>query len=123
GGATCSAAAGMYVHEPADRAWFQPKGVARPLTRGEESGAVPVVGVGRPAPGIRVAVFSNAGRRLPDGHVGELALDTPSRMVGYLRQSLETRGALYRGWLRTGDLTYVRDLEVLWVGTRSARIN
>src|SRR5439155_1038889 len=99
GGATFSAPDGMYVHELVDRALLHQKGVARPVTSGEESGAVPVVGVGRPAPGIRVAVFSSAGRRLPDGHVGELALDTPSRMVGYLRQRRETRRARYRGWL------------------------
>jgi len=122
GGATFSAPDGMYVHELVDRALLHQKGVARPVTSGEESGAVPVVGVGRPAPGIRVAVFSSAGRRLPDGHVGELALDTPSRMVGYLRQRRETRRALYRKWLRTGDLAYVRGREVFWVGRRRERI-
>jgi fatty-acyl-CoA synthase len=122
GGATFSAAEGMYLHEVVDRALLHRKGIARPVSVGDETGTVSVVGVGRPAPGLRVAVLSPAGRPLPDGHVGELALDTPSRMVGYFRQDGETRRALYGKWLRTGDLAYVRGREVFWVGRRRERI-
>jgi acyl-CoA synthetase (AMP-forming)/AMP-acid ligase II len=123
GGATFSAPDGVYVHEVVDRTLLHRKGIARPVAGGEESNSVSFVGVGRPAPGLRVAVLSPAGRPLPDGRVGELALDTPSRMVGYLHQRGETRRALYRKWLRTGDLAYVRDREVFWVGRRRERIN
>ena len=122
GGATFSKPDGPYVHEVVDRALLHRKGIARPVTSGEESGAVSVVGVGRPAPGIRVAVLSAAGRVLPDGHVGELALHTPSRMVGYLHQRGETRRVFDRGWMRTGDLAYLRGREVFWVGRRRERI-
>jgi len=67
-------------------------------------------------------VLSAAGRVLPEGHVGELALHTPSRMVGYLHQRGETRRVFNRGWMRTGDLAYLRGREVFWVGRRRERI-
>jgi len=122
GGATFSSVGGTYVSETVDRATLYSKGIAVPTADHDETRTLSVVGVGRPARGVRVRILSRAGRPLPDGHVGELALETPSRMAGFLHQAAETRRALYKKWLRTGDLGYVRGPEVFWVGRVRERI-
>lgn len=83
----------------------------------EES--VDIVGAGRPYPGMKIQILSAEGESLADGRVGEVALDTPSRMRGYLGDP----EALDNGLLRTGDLGYLRDGELFWVGRVLERIN
>ncbi|MBI3824884.1 MAG: AMP-binding protein [Candidatus Rokubacteria bacterium] len=122
GGATFSSADGPFVHERVDRALLYEQGVARPAQDPDERRSVSVVGVGRPTPGMRIAILSAAGRPLPEGHVGQIALETPSRMAGYLHQAAETRRALYKKWLRSGDLGYLRGDELFWVGRARERI-
>jgi acyl-CoA synthetase (AMP-forming)/AMP-acid ligase II len=60
--------------------------------------------VGRPRPGIAVAVRDEAGRPVADGEVGELWLRSPTQMTGYWRDPEATAATLVEGWLRTGDL-------------------
>jgi acyl-CoA synthetase (AMP-forming)/AMP-acid ligase II len=120
GGATFSAADGHYVVEHVDRAALYEQGIARP-TDGVE--AVPIVSAGRPYPGMRIEIWSPARKPLPEGRVGEIALDTPSKIVGYLGNARETRRALAGGLLRTGDLGYMRNGELFWVGRVRERIN
>lgn len=48
------------------------------------------------------------GDRLPDGAVGELVVSSPCVMVGFWEKPEETAAVLQDGWLRTGDLGYVR---------------
>ena len=84
---------------------------------------IDVVGVGRPHPGMSIRILSPDGESLPDGRVGEVALDTPSRMRGYLGAPEATHEALDNGLLRTGDLGYLRDGELFWVGRVRERIN
>ncbi|NWG01874.1 MAG: AMP-binding protein [Syntrophaceae bacterium] len=123
GGATFSDPHGPIVVEQVDDVVLQQKGMAQPIMRTDEGQrAVQVVGVGRPYPGIEIKILSRKGRPLPDGHVGELALKTPSRMSGYLGQTLETRRALFGDLLRTGDLGYMRGPELFWVGRLRERI-
>ncbi len=85
--------------------------------------ATTVVGVGRPYPGLRISIRSRTGRELSEGHVGEIALDTPSRLVGYLGDARASRRALADGRVRTGDLGYLRGGELFWVGRLRERIN
>jgi len=89
---------------------------------GNGQGTVAVVGVGRPYPNMQIHILSSRGKRLPDGHVGEVALDTPSRMLGYLGDAAATRRAFSHGLLRTGDLGYLRGQELFWVGRVKERI-
>ncbi|MBI3106801.1 MAG: AMP-binding protein [Candidatus Rokubacteria bacterium] len=63
--------------------------------------------VGRPVPGVEIAVVDEAGRALPRGEVGELWIRTPAAMEGYLHRPEETRAVLADGWFRTGDLVTV----------------
>ena len=123
GGATFSDPHGPAVIERVDGLLLRTKGIAR-LVSDASAGpsAVPIVGVGRPPAGVRVAILSPRGRPLPDGRVGEIALETPSRMSGYLGDRRASRRALFRGLLRTGDLGYLRGSELFWVGRLRERI-
>ena len=124
GGATFSDPCGSFVVEQVDDGLLQKKGVAYPVTEARDGQRMTqIVGVGRPCPGIQIKILSPKGRYLPDGHVGEVILKTPSRMAGYLNDAKENRKALYGEWLRTGDLGYKRGQELFWVGRLRERIN
>lgn len=122
GGATYSDVDKPYVAEHVDRDALQKRGVARLVDR-DAANAVPVVSAGRPYPGLKIEIHTRDGRPRPDGRVGRIALQTPSRMVGYLRSAGETKRAIRGEWLYTGDLGYMRDGEVFWVGRGRERIN
>jgi len=79
--------------------------------------------VGRPVPGVEIAVVDEAGAALPRGEVGELWIRTPAAMEGYLHRPEETRAVLADGWFRTGDLVTVSpDGHVRIVGRKSELI-
>lgn len=123
GGATFSDPDGSFVYEHVDPLILQKRRIALPVEYVEgEAQAVSVVGVGQPVSGIRIKILSRTGNPLPDGHIGEIALETPSRMIGYLGQSNETHRALCGKLLRTGDLGYLRGKELFWVGRLRERI-
>ncbi|HEX6167193.1 MAG TPA: AMP-binding protein [Acidimicrobiales bacterium] len=63
--------------------------------------------VGRPRPGVEVAVRDTDGRAAPTGEVGELWLRSPTQMAGYWRDPKATAATLVEGWLRTGDLARI----------------
>jgi acyl-CoA synthetase (AMP-forming)/AMP-acid ligase II len=124
GGATFSDPHESFIFERIDRSLIQRKRIARPMPRSAlEHETITVVGVGRPHPAMRVKILSRTGRPLPEGHIGEIALDTPSRMAGYLNDARATRQALFGELLRTGDLGYMRGEELFWVGRVKERIN
>lgn len=123
GGATFSDSDAMFIVERVDHFILQKRQIAQPVTDSEDDArTVSVVGVGRPCPGIRVKILSRTGRALPDGHVGEIALETPSRMAGYLGEVRQTRRVIYGKLLRTGDLGYLRGKELFWLGRVRERI-
>lgn len=123
GGATFSDPDGTFVVERVDRSSLQEEGIAHPVADSEDDAqTVAVIGVGRPYPGMRIEILSQTGRPLSNGHVGEIALETPTRMVGYLKDQRATRRAIYGNLLRTGDLGYLRDGELFWVGRMRERI-
>lgn len=121
GGATFSDARGRFLAERVHEPTLQEQRVARRVADDAADG-VWIVGAGRPCPGVRIRILGRTGRALPDGHVGEVALDTPSRMAGYMSNAAETRRALKRGLLRTGDLGYLRGQELFWAGRVRERI-
>ncbi len=123
GGATFSEPDRGFVHEWVDRRALYEDHVAVSLEGADEGRGVAIVGAGRPAPGLEVQILSRQGKPLPEGHVGEVALRTPSRMEGYLHNQKATRRALCGDLLRTGDLGYVRGQELFWVGRVRERIN
>jgi long-chain acyl-CoA synthetase len=65
--------------------------------------------IGRPVPGVEVAIVDDDGRARPAGEVGELWIRTPCAMTGYLDAEAATREVLEHGWFRTGDLATLTD--------------
>jgi fatty-acyl-CoA synthase len=120
GGATFSDLTRPPIYEHLDRRLFEERGIARVSTTADHP--VVVVGVGRPHPTLLVRILSRRGAALPDGQVGEIALETPSRMLCYHQNTGETRRAFRGGLLRTGDLGYLRDGELFWIGRVRERI-
>ena len=80
--------------------------------------------VGRPVPGVDVCVVDEDGRELPPGEEGELLINTPAVMDGYLGSPAETAAVLDEdGWFRTGDLARITaDGYVAIVGRKRERI-
>ncbi len=74
--------------------------------------------VGRPLPGIEVAVVDEAGNQLEDNQIGEIIVKGRTVMRGYLHQSDATIEALRGGWLYTGDLGYFKAGELYITGRR-----
>ena len=123
GGATFSDPDAPFVFERVDRSILQSKRIAKPVDElGDAGQAVTIVGAGQPHPEIRIKILSRSGRPLADGHIGEVALETPSSMAGYLGDLNGTRRALYGKLLRTGDLGYLRGKELFWVGRVKERL-
>ncbi len=115
GGATFTRPGEPYRVEFVDRDALAEARTARIVDPTDEK-AVSIVGSGRPHPGIKIQILSPRGEPLPEGHVGEIALDTASRMNGYLKNAEATKRAIHGDLLRTGDLGYMRDDELYWAG-------
>ncbi len=60
--------------------------------------------VGRPIPGVQVTARDAAGRALPIGQEGELCVQGPCVMQGYLNKPEQTAQVLRGGVLFTGDI-------------------
>lgn len=60
--------------------------------------------MGRPVRHVRVKVLAEDGSEVPVGGVGELFVQGPNVMPGYLGQPEATALVLKDGWLKTGDL-------------------
>ncbi|ODT37933.1 MAG: AMP-binding protein [Lautropia sp. SCN 70-15] len=83
--------------------------------------------IGRPYPGHRVALIDDAGRELPPGELGEVAVNRfdrhghpdPVFFLGYWRNEPATRAKLAGDWWRTGDLATMDADGYLWYGGRA----
>ncbi|MEP6559286.1 MAG: long-chain fatty acid--CoA ligase [Burkholderiales bacterium] len=65
--------------------------------------------IGRPASNVRFRIVDAAGQTTPPGGVGELQLQSPHLMAGYLDRPELTAAAYQDGWFKTGDLARVLD--------------
>lgn len=87
------------------------------------SGA-PAGSVGKPHDGATVRIVDSAGDAVPQGEVGELTVNSPFVMLGYLDDPEATAATLRDGWLYTGDNAW-QDAEGFYylVGRRALQIN
>ena len=73
--------------------------------------------LGRPVPGLEMRVVDpETYEDRPERHVGELLIRGTSVTPGYYRRPDETRDLFHDGWLRTGDLAYLLDGELVLCG-------
>jgi len=97
----------------------------RVVEAGPGAEALALMGCGRADAGVVVAIVDpDDGTRQPEGRVGEIWCDSPSKAAGYFGQpelSLETfeariEGEAGRGWLRTGDMGFLHQGELYICG-------
>jgi long-chain acyl-CoA synthetase len=74
--------------------------------------------VGLPVPGVLVRVIDAHNQPLPPGEVGELLVQGPNVMAGYLNQPRATEEALRGGWLHTGDLARIDEEGYIFIVDR-----
>ena len=73
--------------------------------------------LGRPVPGLELRVVDpDSFEGLPERHVGELIIRGTSVTPGYYRRADATAASFRDGWLRTGDLAYLLDGELVLCG-------
>jgi long-chain acyl-CoA synthetase len=60
--------------------------------------------VGPPLDGVRVSILDENDLELPVGEIGEICIQGPNVMQGYLNQPEATAEAMKGGWFHTGDL-------------------
>ena len=65
--------------------------------------------IGIPIRGVEMKVVDDAGREVPQGQVGEIAIRGHNIMKGYWRKPEATAAAIPDGWFRTGDMGKVDD--------------
>ncbi|MFI6996146.1 fatty acyl-AMP ligase [Nocardia sp. NPDC050175] len=84
----------------------------------DASDAKAVAAVGSAVDGLRLRIVDqHDDHELPDGAVGEILIQGPSVTDGYLTAQPETVAGLFTdGWLRTGDLGYLRAGELFVTG-------
>jgi acyl-CoA synthetase (AMP-forming)/AMP-acid ligase II len=120
GGATFTRRGETFRAERVDARAFHAEQIAQPAAGDDPS--LTFVGCGTPHDGIKLHILDEESNALPDGSVGELALDTTSRMLGYLGDDEATKDAIQGPLLKTGDMGYVRDGEFYWTGRLRERI-
>ncbi|MBS2535681.1 acyl--CoA ligase [Catenulispora sp. NF23] len=75
--------------------------------------------VGRPRAGTEISLRDETGKEIPAGETGEVWIRSASVMSGYWHDPAATRAALTPdGWLRTGDLGLLDDIDCLRLAGR-----
>jgi long-chain acyl-CoA synthetase len=65
--------------------------------------------VGTPVGSVEVAIMDSMGEQVEKGREGEICVQGPSIMQGYLNRPQETKDAFWGPWFRTGDIGLIDD--------------
>jgi fatty-acyl-CoA synthase len=98
-----------------DRRALETERYAAPTLSGPPARAL--ARLGRPVPGLEVRICDpQSGTSLDDREVGELQIRGTSVTPGYYNHPRATAEAFMDGWLRTGDLAYLAEGELVVCG-------
>lgn len=92
------------------------RGLAEPA--GAQEVALLVASCGAPIPGNRITIVDDARQPVPEGHLGEVVIASPSLFAGYNRRPDLTERALVGNSYYSGDLGFVRDGELYITGRK-----
>lgn len=73
-------------------------------------------------PGVKSRVVNEEGDELPRGEIGELVVQGPNVMKGYLGMPEDTNAALMDEWFFTGDLAKMDEEEYIYIVDRKKDI-
>jgi fatty-acyl-CoA synthase len=104
------------VADCVDRRVLETERYAAPAVPGAEgSRRLPLLG--RPLPGLEIRIVDpETGATLRDREVGELEIRGTSVTPGYYRRPDANARLFHEGWLRTGDLAYTLDGQLVMCG-------
>ena len=81
-----------------------------------ETGALDILkSVGRPVPGVEVAIVDPSDKEAPTGEPGEIVVRGPNVAKGYLKRPEETAEAFRGEWFHTGDVGHIDDQGLLYL--------
>jgi fatty-acyl-CoA synthase len=104
------------VVDTVDKHILETERFAAPVPAGTE-GARSLARLGRPIPGLEMRICDPAtGDVMAEREVGELEIRGTSVTPGYYKHPEATAAAFHDGWLRTGDLAYLVDEELVICG-------
>ncbi|HEX6424476.1 MAG TPA: AMP-binding protein, partial [Acidimicrobiales bacterium] len=99
-----------------DRRVLETERYAAPVEPGSE-GSRRLALLGRPVPGLEIRIVDpDSGVPLRDREVGELEIRGTSVTTGYYKRRKANAELFHDGWLRTGDLAYTLDGDLVMCG-------
>lgn len=78
--------------------------------------------LGKPCPDVTIELRSADGSPVSPGETGEIHIQSPRTMLGYLNDPQLTSQVLREGWLSTGDLAYQDADGYFWFAGRSKHL-
>ncbi|GAB5466978.1 MAG: long-chain fatty acid--CoA ligase [Rhodospirillales bacterium] len=85
-------------------------------------GQIKLGSIGRPLPGVQIAVRDADDRELPAGRTGRMWVKAPSVMTGYWNDQEATAEVMRDGWFYSGDLVEADQDGFLWFRGRQKHL-
>ncbi|MAX67267.1 MAG: AMP-binding protein [Bacteriovoracaceae bacterium] len=76
------------------------------------------VSCGQPLNHVDIKIVDNDGQTLPERHVGNILVKSPSTTQGYYQRDDLNKDLFHNGYLKTGDLGYISNKEIFVTGRK-----